>query len=95
MERWTHLGLAVATVLAACGSSPDRSAEGQASPPPTGEASPPPIVFVLYDPGTGTSKPLGGLPSGTILDLEVDRMVVPPALHVATDAGAAALRLLP
>lgn len=50
---------------------------------------------VLYDPGTDTSKPLGGLPSGTILDLEVDRMVVPPALHVATDAGAAVLRVLP
>ncbi len=52
MERWTHFGVAVATVLAAaCGSSPDRSAEGQASPPPTGETSPPPIVF-----GTPTSR---------------------------------------
>jgi hypothetical protein len=36
-----------------------------------------------------------GLPSGTILDLEVDRMISPPALHVATDAGAAVLRVLP
>jgi hypothetical protein len=50
---------------------------------------------VLYDPATGRSKPLAGLPSGTILDLEVDRMIDPPALHVATDAGAAVLRVLP
>jgi hypothetical protein len=50
---------------------------------------------VLYDPATGASKPLPGLPSGAILDLEVDRMVSPPALHVATDAGAAVVRVLP
>jgi hypothetical protein len=50
---------------------------------------------VLHDPRTGVSKQLEGLPSGTVLDLEVDRMVVPPALHVATDAGAAVLRVLP
>ncbi len=50
---------------------------------------------VLYDPRTGTSKQVPGLPSGTILDVEVDRMIDPPALHVATDAGAAVLRVLP
>jgi hypothetical protein len=50
---------------------------------------------VLHDPRTGGSTPVPGLPSGTILDLEVDRMVSPPALHVATDAGAAVLRVLP
>jgi hypothetical protein len=50
---------------------------------------------VLHDPRTGASTPVPGLPSGTVLDLEVDRMVSPPALHVATDAGAAVLRVLP
>jgi hypothetical protein len=50
---------------------------------------------VLYDPRTAASRQLEGLPSGTVLDLEVDRMVSPPALHVATDAGAAVLRVLP
>jgi hypothetical protein len=50
---------------------------------------------VLYDPRAGTSKPVPGLPSGGILDVEVDRMIDPPSLHVATDAGAAVLRLLP
>jgi hypothetical protein len=50
---------------------------------------------VLHDPGTGTSKAVPGLPSGTILDVEVDRMIDPPALHVATSAGAAVLRVLP
>ncbi len=50
---------------------------------------------VLYDPARGTSRPVPGLPSGTVLDLEVDRMVTPPTLHVATGSGAAALRVLP
>jgi hypothetical protein len=50
---------------------------------------------VLYDPRTGASRALDGLPSGTILDLEVDRMISPPALHVSTAAGAAVLRVLP
>jgi hypothetical protein len=50
---------------------------------------------VLHDPRTGSSKPVTGLPSATIHDVEVDRMVDPPALHVATDAGAAYLRVLP
>ena len=46
-------------------------------------------------PATGASKPVPGLPSGTILDVEVDRMVSPPTLHVATDSGVAAIRVLP
>lgn len=50
---------------------------------------------VLHDPRTGASKPLDGLPGGAIQDLEVDRMVNPPALHVATAGGAAVLRVLP
>ena len=50
---------------------------------------------VIWDPARGSSRPVPGLPSGAILDLEVDRMVSPPTLHVATDSGAAALRVLP
>jgi hypothetical protein len=50
---------------------------------------------VLYDPATRTSTRVPGLPSGTVLDLEVDRMVSPPSLHVATAGGAAVLRALP
>lgn len=50
---------------------------------------------VIHDPAKGTSRPLPRLPSGTVLDLEVDRMVSPPALHVSTDAGAAVIRVLP
>ena len=50
---------------------------------------------VIWDPTKGTSQPVPGLPSGAILDLEVDRMVSPPTLHVATGWGAAALRVLP
>jgi hypothetical protein len=53
----------------------------------------------LYDPAKGTSTPVrasGGLiPSDTILSLEVDRMVAPQTLHVATSGGAAAIRVLP
>jgi hypothetical protein len=50
---------------------------------------------VLYDPATSTSRPLPGLPGSGVQDLEVDRMVSPPTLHVATDGGAAAIRVLP
>jgi hypothetical protein len=50
---------------------------------------------VLYDPAARTSVRVPGLPSQTILDVEVDRMVAPPALHVATGGGAAVLRVLP
>jgi hypothetical protein len=50
---------------------------------------------VLFDPVKGASTELPGLPSGTITRVEVDRMVSPPALLVSTDAGAAAVRVLP
>ena len=36
-----------------------------------------------------------GIPSDNVLRLELDTMVNPPALHVATDAGASVLRVLP
>ena len=36
-----------------------------------------------------------GIPSDGVIRLEVDRMVDPPALHVATRGGAAVLRQLP
>jgi hypothetical protein len=53
----------------------------------------------VFDPATGRSTPIrasGGLiPSDRVLQLEVDRMPVPPTLHVATSGGAAALRVLP
>jgi hypothetical protein len=50
---------------------------------------------VIWDPVKGSSKPVPGLPSGDVHDLEVDRMVSPPTLHVATGGGAAAIRVLP
>lgn len=50
---------------------------------------------VIHDPASGSSKPVPGLPSGDVQHLEVDRMVNPPTLHVATGAGAAAIRVLP
>lgn len=51
--------------------------------------------LVLWDPATGASTPVRGLPDDRVLRLEVDRMVAPPALHVATRGGAAILRTLP
>jgi hypothetical protein len=50
---------------------------------------------ILYDPVSGGTKAVPGLPSGDVRMLEVDRMIDPPALHVATGAGAAVLRVLP
>jgi hypothetical protein len=50
---------------------------------------------VLWDPATGDVKPVGGLPSGAVTSMELDAMVDPPTLHVATSRGAAALRVLP
>jgi hypothetical protein len=50
----------------------------------------------IYDPATATAKSMSGLiPSDRVNQLEVDRMVDPPALHVATPSGAAVLRTLP
>jgi hypothetical protein len=50
---------------------------------------------VLLDPATGRTTRVTGLPSERIQDVEVDRMVSPPSLHVATSGGAAVLRVLP
>jgi hypothetical protein len=50
---------------------------------------------VVYDPATGTSRPLEGLPGGRVIRLELDTMVSPPSLHVATSRGAAVLRTIP
>jgi hypothetical protein len=35
------------------------------------------------------------LPSDAVQSMELDRMVNPPTLHVATSTGAAAIRVLP
>ncbi len=55
--------------------------------------------LTLFDPAKGTSTPIrasGGLiPSDAVRAIEVDRLVTPPTLEVATDGGAAALRVLP
>jgi hypothetical protein len=55
--------------------------------------------LTVFDPATGTTKAItaasGLIPSDAIRMIEVDRMVTPPTLHVATDAGAAALRAIP
>ena len=50
---------------------------------------------VLLDPATFTTVRVPGLPSQSVHDVEVDRMVSPPSLHVATSGGAAVLRALP
>jgi hypothetical protein len=50
---------------------------------------------VVYDPATGASAPLRGLPGRKVVRLELDTMVSPPSLLVATDAGAAVLREIP
>ena len=54
--------------------------------------------LVFYDPKTGAHSSLrgaGALPDDHVLRLEVDAMVSPVTLHVATAGGAAALRKLP
>ena len=54
--------------------------------------------LVVYDPASGSHTPLRGtqwLPSDHVLRLELDQMVNPPALHVATAAGVAVIRKLP
>jgi hypothetical protein len=49
---------------------------------------------VLWDPATGASTRLQ-LPSDTVNELQLDTMVSPPALLVATRGGAASFRVLP
>ncbi|HET6436807.1 MAG TPA: WD40 repeat domain-containing protein [Anaeromyxobacter sp.] len=54
--------------------------------------------LVLYDPATGSSTAIRAgplIPSDGIESLDLDTMPDPPTLHVATDRGAAALRVLP
>ena len=54
--------------------------------------------LTLWNPVTGKHVQIRagqGIPSDNVLRLEVDTMVNPPALHVATEAGAAVLRVLP
>ena len=51
--------------------------------------------MVLWDPAASRHTTVAGLPKGTVERLEVDQRVAPPSLHVATEQGAAALRVLP
>lgn len=54
--------------------------------------------LVFWDPQTGkrTSMRAGqGIPNDSVLRIQLDTMVDPPALHVATRGGAAVLRVLP
>jgi hypothetical protein len=54
--------------------------------------------LVIWDPATGkhTSIRAGqGIPDDGVMRIELDTMVDPPALHVATRGGAAVLRVLP
>jgi len=52
-------------------------------------------AVVLWDPAASRHATVAGLPKGTVQRLELDQRVSPPALHVATEQGAAALRVLP
>jgi hypothetical protein len=54
--------------------------------------------LVVWDPVSKKSTAIRagqGIPSDQIYRLELDTMVNPPALHVATAGGAAVLRVLP
>jgi len=54
--------------------------------------------LVFWNPQTGAKTTLRAgtdLPDDHVIRLELDRMVDPPALYVATYGGAAALRKLP
>jgi len=54
--------------------------------------------LVIWDPVTGAKTPIRagqGIPSDRVLRLQLDTMVDPPALMVATAGGAAVLRVLP
>jgi len=50
---------------------------------------------IVWDPGTGASKALGGLPGSHVNRLTLDPTVTPWQLMVATDGGAAVLRSIP
>ena len=54
--------------------------------------------ITFWDPATRTSKTIragSALPDNTVNDLELDTMVSPPALHVATSTGGATIRVFP
>ena len=55
--------------------------------------------LVLWNPATGAHTALnhaaGWIPDDNILRIELDAMVMPPALHVSTNAGAAVIRNFP
>jgi hypothetical protein len=54
--------------------------------------------LVFFDPATGQHVNVRageGIPHDRVLQLEVDRMVNPPALHVSTAGGAAVFRVFP
>jgi hypothetical protein len=54
--------------------------------------------LVFWNPATGKSVPMHrgqGIPSDTIYRMELDTMVTPPVLHVATAGGAASIRVFP
>jgi hypothetical protein len=50
---------------------------------------------VVYDPASGASRPLQGIPGSRVLRFSLDTMVKPAALMVSTDGGAAVLRDVP
>ena len=52
-------------------------------------------ALVLWDPASRRHTTVSALPRGTIQRLELDQRVSPPSLHVSTEQGAAALRVLP
>jgi len=52
-------------------------------------------AVVLWDPAGKRHVAVAGLPNGTVQRVELDLRVSPPSLHVATEQGAAALRVLP
>jgi hypothetical protein len=49
----------------------------------------------VYDPASGASRPLAGLPGDRVVRLSLDTTVTPAALMVSTDRGAAVLRQVP
>ena len=49
----------------------------------------------IWNPKTGAHVAVAGLPDPHVLRMELDTMVSPPALHVATYGGAVSLRKLP
>jgi hypothetical protein len=56
------------------------------------------VGVTLWDPATRTSKTIRaglGLPDNNVNRMDLDMMVNPPALHVATTTGGATIRVFP